>query len=101
MAQFALEIADADVQRVMDAVAANYNYQTQVSNPDFDEELEENPLTNPRMIDNPENVYVFANKVVRKFLSDNVRAYEDKLAKEAAAAAVDASVAISDPQSAE
>ena len=98
MAQFAVEIDDADVQRVMDAVAANYNYQTQVDNPDFDEELEEDPVTNPRLIDNPENVYIFANKIVRKFLADNVRAYEVKVAKEAAAAAVNASVTISDPQ---
>ena len=98
MAQFAVEIDDADVQRVMDAVSANYNYQTQVDNPDFDEELAEDPVTNPRLIDNPENVYIFANKIVRKFLADNVRAYEVKQAKAAAAAAVNASVTISDPQ---
>lgn len=98
MAQFALEIADEDVQRVMDAVAANYNYPTQVDNPNFDEELEEDPVTNPRLIDNPENKYIFANKIVRKFLSDNVRAYEVKVAKDAAAAAVNASVTINDPQ---
>lgn len=98
MAQFAVEIADADVQRVMDAVAGNYKYQTEVANPDFDENLEEDPVSNPRMITNPENLFMFANRIVRTFLADNVKAWEVKQAKAAAAAAADTSVTISDPQ---
>lgn len=99
MAQFSVEIADADIARVLDAVAANYSRQEQVINPDFNEALEESE-TNVRMIDNPETKSVFANRIVRNFLAENVKAYEVKLAKQAAIAAAEAAanVTITDPQ---
>ena len=97
MAQFAIEIADADVDRVMDAVAANYNWPENIPNPDFDP-VEPVSEENPESITNPENKYVFTNRMVRTFLSDHVTAYEIKLAKEAAANAVDTAIDISDPQ---
>tara|TARA_R100000742_G_C4262434_1_gene80246 strand:- start:873 stop:1169 length:297 start_codon:yes stop_codon:yes gene_type:complete len=97
MAQFAIEIADADVDRVMDAISANYNRAESLPNPDFDatqEISEENAETIP----NPENKYVFTNRMVREFLAEHVKAYEVRMAKEAAAEAVNSSVDISDPQ---
>ena len=99
MAQFSVEIADADILRVLDAVAANYNRPEQVPNPDFDEALEESE-TNVRMIDNPETKAAFANRIVRNFLAENVKGYEVRLAKQAAIAAAEAaaSVDITDPQ---
>jgi hypothetical protein len=99
MAQFSVEIADADIIRVLDAVAANYNRPEQVPNPDFDEVLEESE-TNVRMIDNPETKAAFANRIVRNFLAENVKGYEVRLAKQAAIAAAEAaaSVDITDPQ---
>lgn len=100
MAQFSIEIADQDVDRVLNAVAKNYNRPDKVANPDFDPGQPENPGTNPREIDNPESVPVFVNRIVRNFLSENVKAYEVKLAKQAAAEAADiaAIVTITDPQ---
>jgi len=98
MAQFSVEIADADVARVLDAVAANYGRPDQIENPDFNPELDEDPASNPLQIDNPESKSVFANRMVRKFLSDHVAAYEVKLAKQQAAAALDTNVNITDPQ---
>ena len=97
MAQFSIEIADADVDRVMDAVAANYSWPENIPNPDFDP-VEPVSDENPESITNPENKYVFTNRMVRNFLSDHVPAYEIKLAKEAAANAVDTAIDISDPQ---
>ena len=99
MAQFAIEIADADIMRVMTAVAANYKRQEMVDNPEFDDQLPEDPTTNPAQIENPETVFQFCNRIVRQFLSENVKAYEVRLAKEAAAAAAAAaaSIEISDP----
>lgn len=99
MAQFSIEIADTDIGRVLDAVAANYNRPEQVPNPDFDEDLEESE-TNVRMIDNPETKSVFANRIVRNFLAENVKGYEVGLAKQAAIAAAEAAanVDITDPQ---
>jgi hypothetical protein len=98
MASFAVEINDADVQRVMDAVCSNYGYESVIPNPNFDVGQEEDPVSNPRTIDNPENQFQFSNRIVRKFLSDNVKAHEVKVAKATAAAAVNATVDISDPQ---
>jgi len=117
MAVFSVEIADADVDRVLGAVAANYQRPSQIPNPEYDStatipnpdfdpgqpagpENEEN-IPDPsqeEFIDNPETVPQFVNRIVRQFLAEHVSAYEVKLAKEQAAQAVDTSVDISDPQ---
>lgn len=96
MAAFSIEIADSDVPRVIDAVCANYNRPSQVENPDFVDGVEPSEA-NPKMIDNPETEFQFANRMVRKFLSDHVTAYEVRVAKEAAAAAANTTVSIIDP----
>ena len=99
MAEFKIDIADTDVSRVLDSVSGNYNRPEQVENPDFDDTQPESE-TNARLIDNPESKAVFANRIVRNFLSENVKAYEVKLAKQAAAEAAEiaAIVTITDPQ---
>tara|TARA_B100000073_G_scaffold286699_1_gene248465 strand:+ start:7 stop:303 length:297 start_codon:yes stop_codon:yes gene_type:complete len=97
MAQFSIEIADADVDRVMNAVAANYNWLENVENPEFNSS-EDVSETNPQTIPNPENKYVFTNRMVRAFLSDHVSAYETRVAKQAAQDALNTSIDISDPQ---
>jgi len=115
MAQFSIEIADEDVNRVMDAVAANYNWPENVRNPDWPAEIPnpnfdpgqppspDNPENIPdpnvlEIIPNPENKFVFTNRMVRKFITDHVAAHEIRLAKQAAEAATDTEVTISDPQ---
>ena len=113
MAVFFFFFNDADVVRVLDAVSANYNRPDQVpnpdydliANPDFDDSLPEDPETNPSMIgngqdeyiDNPETKAQFANRKVRQFLSDHVKAHEVQVAKQAAIDALNTSVDISDP----
>lgn len=96
MAQFTIEIADADVNRVLGALAVNYNRPDQVPNPNFDS-AQEPSESNPEMIDNPETVAQFGNRMVRNFLSENVKAYEVRLAKQQAADALNTDVSISDP----
>lgn len=96
MAQFTVDIADADVDRVLSALASNYNRPDQIPNPDFDEGQEESE-TNVRMIDNPETLAQFGNRMVRIFLAENVKAYEVRLAKQQAADALNTDVTISDP----
>jgi hypothetical protein len=112
MAIFQLEIADADVQRVFDAVCSNYGWQSELANPlyslaqTFNEEdgtpilpvVDENGVEIPEILENPESQGDFTHGKVRGFLSDHVIAYELNQAKEAAAAAVDTNVAISDPE---
>jgi hypothetical protein len=87
MAQFTIEIADSDVDRVLTSLAENYRRPTQIKNPD--NELE--------MIDNPESIYQFGNRMVRNFLAENVQAYEIKLAKDQAASLINTNVTIEDP----
>lgn len=96
MAQFSIEIADADVNRVITALCENYRRPTTVNNPDFiSSELISD--SNPEFIDNPESEYQFANRMVRKFLADNVEGYEVRAARVAATAAANTSVSITDP----
>ena len=96
MAEFRVEIADADVSRVLTSLSKNYRRPDQIANPDFNST---EPISddNPEMIDNPETLAQFGNRMVREFLSANVLAYEVRLAKQQAANSVDTSVTINDP----
>lgn len=99
MAVFSLEINDADVQRVFDAVCGNYKWPVQVDNPDFEEgavDGEGNPILEE--IDNPESQGDFTHRIVRQFLSDNVAAWEIKEAKRLAAVDLDVSVDLGNPE---
>lgn len=72
MAIFSVEIADEDVDRVINAICENYGWQEEIVNP-----------INNIAIPNPENKSVFANRMVREFLKDHVVKYEtDKAIKE-------------------
>ena len=84
MAEFKIEIAVADVGRVLTAVASNYNRPEKV-------------IIDGQEVDNPETVAQFSNRIVRQFLAENVNAYEIKLAKEQAAANLNTNVDIQDP----
>ena len=69
MAQFCIDIADEDVERVITALCDTYGRPAMVENPDFDPSEEEGP-DNPREIPNPETPNEFANRIVRKFISE-------------------------------
>ena len=94
MAQFAIEIDDADVGRVLTAIANNYSRPAHLPNPDFDPDAE---VLVDEMIDNPETMAQFANRIVRQFLSEHVAAYELNAARQAAVDAANTSVNINDP----
>lgn len=109
MAIFQLEIADEDVDRVLQAVSFNGGWREQIVNPEYvigyDEETGEsiapvdgegNPI--PEFIDNTESKGDCTHRMVRSFLTEHVAAYEINLAKKLAAEAVNAEVAISDPE---
>ena len=99
MAIFSIEIPDEDVDRVVDAICANYHYHDQISNPDFDDSLDSGP-DNLEFIDNPESRGGFANRVTREFLMNNTHSYELKLARKDAEAVVPTPPAIADPSDA-
>ena len=54
MAQFYITIADADVNRVIGAMCANYGYQSNVSNPNFNPGESIDSENNPEHLPNPE-----------------------------------------------
>lgn len=85
MAIFSVEIADSDVNRVINAVCSNYNYEEII--------LDDNRQSIP----NPESKFVFANRMVRQFLSDHVKKYEIDLAKKELEEKIN-SITINDPQ---
>jgi len=82
MAQFCITIADADVNRVIEAVCANYGYQSTIPNPDFDPSVPEDPDTNPVTLSNPETSSQFANRMTRDFLMNHTISYELKTEQE-------------------
>lgn len=85
MAIFSVDIADEDVDRVINSVCNNYNYQEEIIS------------DNNQVIQNPETKFQFANRMVRKFLSDHVKKYELELAKKALQDQLN-SITINDPQ---
>jgi hypothetical protein len=93
MANFSIEIADEDVSRVLDAMAANYRWSAEVSNPSYVEGGAE-----PELIPNPESKAMFANLMVRRFLSENVTSYETAKAQQQASENLDTSISTNDPQ---
>ena len=86
MAQFCINIADADVNRVITAMCHNYGYQSQVPN----------PTSNSESIPNPESSFQFANRMTRDYLMNNTIAYE--LKKEKAAVPQPTPPDITDPE---
>ena len=99
MAIFELEIADSDIQRVLDAVAGNYHRPDSITNPDYILEGEEDENGDPitPTIENPETKGDFTHRMVREFLAGHVQSWETKQAKMAAANALDTTVGLSDP----
>lgn len=83
MAQFTIEIQDDQVMDVLIALAHMYKYQNKIANPDY------NPMVqgSAELIDNPETISQFANRMTRQWLAENVAAYKAQVAAEAARAA--------------
>ena len=75
MTQFCVNIADADVSRVVAAMCDTYGYHVMVDNPDFDPSEEEGP-DNPRQIPNPETPNEFANRKTRDCLMEVTVSHE-------------------------
>lgn len=96
MAQFCVEIPDDKVEIVITSLASIYKYQSMISNPDY------SPLLDniPEYIPNPESIYMFANRMVRNWITENVMAYQTQQAAEQARqqALTSFSLEIRDPQ---
>lgn len=73
MATITLTIPDPVLNRVVNAVAANYGYQSTVPNPSIPGQF----------ISNPETKTQFAKRQLNIFLKENVKSYEVNLAIDA------------------
>lgn len=89
MAIFSIEIADSDVERVIDSLCVNYRRQEYISDDQGNSVL------------NPESKPVFANRMVREFISDHVKRYEIDLAKKQLEDLLNGPPTINDPQAGE
>lgn len=89
MAIFSIEIADGDVERVIDSLCANYKRQ---------ETIKDNQ---GNLVTNPESKPIFANRMVREFISDHVKRYEIDLAKKQLEDLLNGPPTINDPQAGE
>jgi hypothetical protein len=69
MAIFSIEIADSDVNIVIDSLCSNYKRPETIID------------SNGNTIENPETKPVFANRMVREFIGDHVRRYQIDLLK--------------------
>ena len=70
---------------VRDALCANYKYQAQISNPDYDP----SDPGSEDLIDNPETAVNFAKRMILKYIRDNVRKYRADIADAARVAALE------------
>ena len=77
MTQFCVNIADADVSRVVAAMCDTYGYHVMVDNPDFNPSDPGGP-DNPRQIRIPETPNEFANRKTRDFLMEVTVSHELK-----------------------
>jgi hypothetical protein len=82
MVQFCVTIADADVDRVITAMCANYGYQPNIQNINFSPDQPVDSESNPEYVSNPETAGELSNRMTRDFLMNNTVAYEVKLQKE-------------------
>jgi len=82
MAVFSVNIDDADVGRVISAMCANYGYESQIDNPNWNPSLPVDPETNPQKVANPETQSQFANRMTRDYLMSNTVAYELRVERE-------------------
>ncbi len=82
MAVFSVDIDDNDIDRVVGAICANYGYQAQLPNSEFDPLQPVDPETNPETIANTETPRQFANRKTRDFLMENTVAYELRVERE-------------------
>lgn len=60
MAQIIINIPEDKVDWVLDGFAKRYKYLENIVNPEFDESIPEDPVTNPSTIPNPQNKAGFA-----------------------------------------
>ena len=88
MAIFSIEIADNDVGRVIESLCVNYGWKDVIVDP-------ADPMGN---IPNPETKPIFANRMVRQFLSDHVKKYEIDKATQAITDSLNVTPVINDPQ---
>jgi hypothetical protein len=84
MAIFSIEIADNDVEIVINSLCENYKRPDTIIDSDGNS------------IPNPETKPVFANRMVREFLSDHVKRYQIDLLKKQLETSINSPI-INDP----
>lgn len=69
-------------QEIQDAYAWSVGYREMVPNPDFNPNLPEDPVDNPRTIDNPVSKQELVRLVLREGIKERIRKYRAYLAQQ-------------------
>ncbi len=86
MAQLIINIPNDKVAWLSDGFASRFDYQNQIVNPDYNDQIPADPVTNPQIIDNPENQIAFAKRMVIHMIKHEALAGHNRISKAADAA---------------
>jgi hypothetical protein len=70
MAQLIIDIPAEDETWVFDGIKKRYGYQDNIPNPMFDDQIPEDPTTNPSTIPNPQSIEDFTKEMAIEGLLD-------------------------------
>ena len=70
MAQLIIDIPTGDETWVFDGIKKRYGYQDNISNPLYDNQIPEDPTTNPSTIVNPQSIEDFTKEMAIELLLD-------------------------------
>jgi hypothetical protein len=82
MATITINIPTDKEQWVMDGLSIRYGYPLMVENPAFDHEVVEDPVTNPRTIDNPETVPEFCKRMIIYMIKSEANTGHNQVSQE-------------------
>ena len=78
MAQIIINIPTGDEIWVFDGIKKRYGYQDNIPNPAFDDQIPEDPTTNPSTIPNPQSVEDFTKeKTIDLLLDEAAQGYDN------------------------
>ena len=83
MATLSINIPDNKVSWLADGFAKRFGYSAQIENPAFDPDIAEDPVTNPRHINNPENKIAFAKRMIIHMIKHEGLAGHNRVSMEA------------------
>ena len=83
MATITINIPTDKEQWVLDGFKIRFGYPEQVANPDYDDQLPIDPVTNPQTIDNPETLPAFVKRMIIHMIKNEANTGHNQTSMEA------------------